>query len=312
MRRVEGLGWTGAGVLLGALACALLASQAGLLLALGLVSQAGGRAFALLVPYALSTVLYAIPWGLLLDRSVRPRWRAIVGSRFAASAVNVVVPSGLVGEPVRLRAVADRARAQAGEALVWDRALYLGASALFMLFALAGSGSLVADRIEGLAALAAAGAYVAIGAGLVLVARFAPARRAIERALGRNLPVQAARPSGSIALAGLSIHFAGRLLHASEIWVAAWALGIPLGLAPWLLAAGAVFFTAAALPIVPAQVGVQEVALAGALATAGIDASGALAIALLLRLRQLAFVPLGFALAASPVTAARPDVSHGE
>ena len=94
--------------------------------------------------------------------------------------------------------------------------------------------------------------------------------------------------------------------------MAAWVLGIPLTFSGWLLASAAMYFAAVALPIVPGQVGVQEAALTGALTTVGLDPSQGLAIAILLRMRQLAFVPLGFAIATSPLNAPRTEAADGD
>jgi uncharacterized membrane protein YbhN (UPF0104 family) len=65
--------------------------------------------------------------------------------------------------------------------------------------------------------------------------------------------------------------------------------------------------SAAAVPVVPGQIGVQEAALTGALVVLGVPPSTGLALALLLRARQLLFVPVGLALATSALTAHRDD-----
>lgn len=250
----------------------------------------------LALPYAAATALAALPWGVLLGGS-RPRWAAVVAGRFAASAVNVVVPTGVVGEPLRLRSVGVSHRARAGEALVWDRALYLAASGAFVATcALLAPGG-AAYRA---AALGATAAYGAVAASLVGVLQVRPLRRIAGERLARWLPAaqQAAalRPTWGAGLSGFGLHLAARSLSALEIALAAYLLHAPLSLEAWALAAGALALTGAAFPWVPGQIGVQEAALTGALAAMEFEPTTALAVSLLLRLRQLVFVPLGLAL----------------
>ena len=289
--------WRATGLVAAAGAMAWLWHRTDVVQAAGALHAVGGAFLWLLVPYALATALYAIPWGLLLSTQHRPGWGVVVASRFAAAAVNVVLPSGLFGEPMRLRAVAPASRRLAGEALVWDRALYLVSSALFLLATMWGGGARLGGRPFVAAGLASALGYVAVATGLVGASRTQRLRRWTERWFDRR--ELAMRPSLPAASGGLAIHFVARLAAAGELWLGAHLLGVTLGAEAWLFVASACVLSAAALPMVPGQVGVQEAALAAAMGVVGAPPEIGLALGLLVRLRQLVFVALGFLLGAS-------------
>ncbi len=297
------------GLAAGLLAFVWLASRAGFSRALETAKGAGPGLLLLVVPYALATALYSIPWGLLVPRAHRPRWSAVVATRFAAAAVNVILPSGFFGEPVRLRAVAPDGRVQAGEALIWDRALYLGASGAFL--ALAGMGGhAIGGAAFWAATLVALAGYLAGGASLVGLTRIGALRQWLARKLGRFFPQLThpppeLRPSWPRATGSLALHLCARLAIAGEVWLGALLLGVHLSFVAWFFAAGAMALSAAALPLVPGQIGVQEAALTGALMMTGIAPSTGLALGLLLRARQLVFVPVGLLLSTSRWTRAR-------
>lgn len=295
------------GVLLALLASLLLARLTDLRHALSLLPALGLSLSWLVLPYVAATTACALPWALLLPRASRPRWLEVISTRFASAAVNVVIPSGLAGEPVRLGAVDPAHRAAAGEALVWDRALYFVASGLFVF--IIALGTVTGGRAFTLGAIGAGAAYLLAAGVLAGATRVMALRRLSWRLLawfGRRRvrpegQVLALMPTARVAAAGLSLHFLARILLALELWVGAWLLGIDLGFAEWLFVAGAVTLTNVAMPVVPGQVGVQEAALAGALLALGHDPSAGLALGLMVRLRQLVSVPLGLALVAWPL-----------
>ncbi|MFM2152961.1 MAG: Lysylphosphatidylglycerol synthase region [Pseudomonadota bacterium] len=299
--------WTALGWLAGLGVMYVLWQRAGGMAAWGLVRAAGPAAAVVLVPYALATVLYGVPWGLLLSAQ-RPRWRHVVTSRFAAASVNSVLPSGVFGEPVRLRTVPLEARVLASDALVWDRALYYGASGTYL--AMAGmAGRPLGGWAFAWAALTMFAVYWAAALLLVGVARWPSARRHVGERLARRWPSLVVTPALSPSSAQLAgsflLHFAARAVVATEIWLGARVLGLSLTPSQWLLTSGATVLSAAALPMVPGQVGVQEATLTAALAVCGLDPSQGLALGLLLRVRQLFYVPVGLALLTSG-TASRP------
>jgi hypothetical protein len=300
-------GWTALGWAAGLAVMYVLWQRAGGGAAWVLVRASGPAALLVLVPYAFATVLYGLPWGLLLSPD-RPRWRHVVASRFAAASVNSVLPSGVFGEPVRLRTVPVERRVRASDALVWDRALYYGASGTFLATA-ALCGRPIGGWPFAWAALTMFAVYWAAALLLVGVAGWPAARRHLGNRLARRWPslvvTPALRPSTSSLIGGFLLHFAARSVVATEIWLGAHLLGLALTPTQWLITSAATVLSAAALPMVPGQVGVQEATLTAALAACGLDPSQGLALGLLLRLRQVVYVPLGFALFTAGA-AARP------
>jgi len=290
--------WTAAGWCVGLGVLALLWQRAGGLAAWALVRETGAASALVLLPYAAATVLYALPWGLLLAPA-RPAWRHVVATRFVAASVNVVLPGGLFGEPLRLKAVPMDARVRASDALVWDRALYYGASGTYL--ALAGLAGRAIGGWSLVSAAAGMGAVYWVAAlALVGVSRWPALRRRVGDRVARRWPslvwTPALQPRARRLVAGFALHLAARAVVATEIWIGARVLGLDLTTTQWLLTSAASVLTAAALPMVPGQLGVQEATLTAALSLCGLDASQGLALGLLLRLRQLVFVPLGFAL----------------
>lgn len=313
MSRLQDRRWTILGTLAGLLALGFLAHRAGLGGALRGIRAVGPTLLLMLVPYAVGTALFALPWGLLLGAKLRPTWRAVVGTRFAAAAVNVVLPSGFFGEPLRLRAVRAAARATAGEALVWDRSLYLMACGTFVGLAALGAAGRGGPAFLVASAMAFA-LYVVGGASLVGLTQWGPFRRWFGARLARRWPrfahpSPALRPAWTAALACFAVHLVARSAVATEVWLGAKLLGLHLGPGGWLFAAGAMALSAAAAPVVPGQLGVQEAALVGALASMGVPLPTALALGLVLRVRQLVFVPIGFAMVTSPLTRPAPELT---
>ncbi len=289
--------WRLLGLSAAALSMAWLWHRTDVVQAAGALHAVGGMFLWLLVPYAISTALYAVPWGLLISGPHRPGWGVVVASRFAAAAVNVVLPGGLLGEPVRLRAVAPSARRAAGEALVWDRALYLLASALFLVATLIGGGAQLGGRPFVVAGILSAVGYLSVATGLVGASRAPRLRRWTERWFEpRELALTPTLPTAS---GGLLLHLVARVAAAGELWLGAHLLGVSLGFESWLFVASACVLSAATLPMVPGQVGVQEAALAASMGVVGAPPEMGLALGLLVRLRQLVFVALGFLLGAS-------------
>lgn len=279
---------------------AFLARLADLRQVAALLRSVGPLGIGLVLPYLAATTLYAVPWALLLPARLRPGWGAVVTGRFATAAVNVVLPTGLLGEPLRLRGVRKEGWPAAGEALAWDRALYLVATALFLAGTAAAAarlGHLGAASAALLAALGSLGwAVVMLGATRIPRLRTIAARL-VRRPPGDQASASPLRPAPSSVLAGVGLHLLGRVALAGEIWLAAALLGHALGIEDGLFVAGALVLTGVALPIVPGQLGVQEAALAGAMMAVGQAPETGVALALLIRARQLVFVPVGLLLA---------------
>jgi uncharacterized membrane protein YbhN (UPF0104 family) len=262
----------------------------------------------LIVPYAASMAIGALPWAWLLPANLRPSWEAIVSGRFAATSLNTVLPAGLAGEPVRLRSIPSGSRWIAGEALVTDRGLYLIGNAAFiattsLLGAHAGGGVTFAA-----AAISTAVGLTAVGITLLGAVHVPPLRRLLQRFVpqhireGQLAAEQRPRAPLPLMVVCLVTHYLSRIASSFEVWIGAWLVGVSLTFDGWMLVAGALAVSGT-LPLTPGALGVQEAAVAAAFASAGADPAAGLAFALMLRLRQLLFIPLGLGLAGSPLMA---------
>ena len=275
-----------------------------------------GWGFVLLpVTYCVATVLYALPLRVLLPEGARPPLGRLIKGRLAAVSVNSSTPLlGIGGEPVRLLWLPLSQRRPAVAALFVDRSAYLLASALFLAI-----GSLVAAQRLALPPVAMAlivGAVVVTMSGaaaLWWVQRRGAVAAPIARFLGaftrhhrERLATLAAEVDERVRAlhverprrftAAVSIHLAGRLFGVVEVAVGAWLLGLHVGPAGALVLTALPLAVDFAFAVVPSQIGLHEGAtalLAGAL---GLDPAAGMALAFLLRLRQVLFVGAGFVL----------------
>jgi hypothetical protein len=287
------------------------------------LARVGPSAFLIVVPYALGTALGAFPWSWLLPRASRPPAGALIAGRFAASGANALLPFfGLAGEPARLLWLPVDARAAGLAAIVVDRVLYNSGSALVLLSGAAMSLSTLLPRY--LSALAAVTALVILAVtlgALFSVARFGVGKRSqglLARVLGdayrdgsfgesvdASLQGLLQKPRRGLAR-GLALHFVARLLIGLEVYVALWCLGANASVEDALVLATVPIATALFASSIPSQIGVQEGAQAYTCAALGLPPALGVALVLLQRLRQLAFVSatpflLALAKARSPV-----------
>ena len=279
--------------------------------------RVGWRILPFLVPYGLAVVLAALPWRLLLAPEHRPTLPGTVLGRFAASAVNAVVPlMGLPGEPCRLLWLRRGAVTDGVAALVADRALFMLSGSCYLAVAV-----ILAARVPGfperylaLGAAAVGGSLlVALAIGL-LAARGRIAARVAgwfhrehsgEEVDAALVTLLAAR-RGRLA-AGWAVHLAGRVVLAGEFALALWALGVPAS-APVVVMLSSIPVAVGVLAsFVPSQIGLQEGALALVCGAVGLDPAAGIAVGLLVRIRQLVYVPLGFVL----LSAARAGGARG-
>lgn len=287
------------------------------------LSQVGPSAFLIVVPYAVGTALSAVPWSWLLPESSRPPAGALIAGRFAASGANSLLPFfGLAGEPARLLWLPVDARAAGLAAIVVDRVLYNSGNALLLLFGSAISLWTALPRLLTLLAAVTALAILGVTLGaLFSVARFGVGKRLqglLSRVLGdayrdgnfgvsvdASLQSLLRQPRGPLAR-GLALHFVARLLIALEVYVALWCLGADASAADAFVLATVPIATALFASSIPSQIGVQEGAQAYTCAALGLPPALGVALVLLQRLRQLAFVSatpvlLALARARSPV-----------
>jgi hypothetical protein len=309
--------------LLWRLGCVLagLAVVAWLLHALGpsrvagyLVKLGPGFLF-VLAAYGAAMVLYSLPFGMVLPETARPSVWGLLASRNAAVAVNAATPFlGLGGEPVRLLWIDPTRRSDGVAGIAVDRAAFFAASAIFLVFgAIAGVAIVPLPRWVAISFLAIAGLILGGAIALYFIQRHSGALQPLARLVRLIAPKRGARlvelaasvdaqirtlheeRPGRFSLA-IATHFAGRITAVLEVLVAARLLGVHLS------PTGAFLFCALPLAMdvffsmIPSQIGLNEGAGALVAGALGLDPAAGVAIAFVQRLRQVAFVSLGFGL----------------
>jgi hypothetical protein len=309
-------------VVLGLLLIPIFVARIGLEAIVTELQRLGPETLLILVPYAVGTAISAFPWGWMLDESIRPRASGTVASRFAASGANALLPFfGFAGEPCRLLWLRPEARALGLAAIVVDRLLYNAAGGLLLLVASAAALTtrLGAARSAGAALL---GLFILGSSVLVIyaISHWGIGGR-LQRLLRRFLGSSYAHPElgtrvdagirsllktrGRVKLQNFGVHFLARVVQGVEVYVALWSLRAPTSVADAIVLAAVPIATSVFASSIPSQIGVQEGAQALACAALGHSPALGLVLMLLLRLRQLAFVPLTPLL----IAAARPQGS---
>ena len=251
--------------------------------------------------------------------------------RQAGTAVNQLTPTATVGGEVvktwLLRPGVPAAEAVAS--LLATRTSYALAQALVVL---AGLGVLAGRLDDAPGLVRAAGLVLAamlVGVGLLVVLQrrgvFAPlaarvlgGRGGVRReplhagavALDRALATLHARPRAFAA--SLAWHCTGQLVSLMQLLVILAALGTPVDLATALALEALALVVDAATFVVPARLGVQEGGRVLAFVALGLEATTGLAVAVTVRLTQLAVTALGLgAWAYLSTTSARTDSIAG-
>jgi uncharacterized membrane protein YbhN (UPF0104 family) len=316
-----------AGLLVGGALAALLVHRVGIGALRSALSRVGPEFVWMVVAYGAATAVSALPWGMLIPRSARPSWLAVIATRFAASGLNALLPFVGVGEAGRLLWMTKSNWPQGTAAIVADRLLFLTSGALLILGAAgvaAGMPALprVLDLIGALVAVAIAAVSVALGA---IAARGNLARRgaALLRRLGLRRPAPAAtgvagEDAGNLPLwdtalrdllsgpkrrllAGLMVHLAARLLFALEVYAGLRALALPAGWRETIIMSAVPIVLSVVGSFIPSQLGVQEACQALIAGALGIGPAGGLALVLLQRARQMLFIALsGLLMAFAP------------
>jgi putative membrane protein len=256
-----------------------------------------------------SMALNAHAWRLLLPRRARPSLAAMTAVVWVRESVNGLLPVARLGGEVasyRLLRAGGATAAQAVASLMLDVALSMLSQLVFALL--------------GLALLAAAGAslgwgglLLALASGFALAAGFALAQRAdllsraaaaLNRAaagrfgalLSHSARIDRAtrrlwRARRAVLLCFLW-QLAGWMAGALEVWVAARAIGAPVGVGEALAIEAMVQAIASAAFLMPGALGVQEAGFLGLGMLLGLDAEAAAALAVARRLRDLVvFLP---------------------
>jgi hypothetical protein len=260
----------------------------------------------ILALHAAAMMITALPWYALLPRKIRPTVGGAITSRFVASGASAVIPLvGFAGELARLLWLPKGERAPGVAAIVVDRLMY-GAAGIVVL----GAGLVGLSHVPSLPAEYARGAVIGIGVllvaitvGIVVVSRFhlgARIQRLVQRMrkrvdhdsefgeavdghIGSMLRVRTRGPWVALAL-----HVVARAAMSAEILVGFYLLGVPLHWDEALVFAALPIILSVAGALVPSQIGVHEGAQALIAASFGISTTAAVAVVLLLRLRQLA------------------------
>jgi hypothetical protein len=270
----------------------------------------GPQALWILAPYVIGTAIAGFPWAWLLPSQARPRYGPVIVSRFAASGANALLPFfGLAGEPLRLMWLPRDARPRGLAAIIVDRVVYNMANALLLL-----AGALIALWTAALpVSLGVGAAAIALVIGVVTagiggaVARFKIGHR-LQAILATRLHYLDGQPDFGAEVdrslrsllhgpsrrlwAGLLVHIGGRAALCSEVYVGLRVLGVTTSIDRALMLATVPIATGLIASSIPSQIGVQEAALSLVSGALGIPPAAGFALVLLLRARQLAFIPL--------------------
>jgi hypothetical protein len=282
----------------------------------------------LFLAYGTGTALAGLPWAWLTPAEHRPRVAGALASRFAASGANAILPVlGIGGDLSRLAWQPPEGRTAGLAGLVVDRLIYAAANGLVLLllsaFVLVVLPLPVWTTTVGLCGAALLLAVAVSSVFLVSRGRLASRllgwlKRASRRFAG--LPEGAALDGelrrivgarGALALA-MTTHVGARVLLTLEPYAALRALHIQPGLPAVALLAVTPLTLSLVTGFIPSQLGLAEAAQAGMAAALGLDPAIGVALVLLQRLRQIAFVSIAgllyVTLPARRATPITPDV----
>jgi hypothetical protein len=288
------------------------------------LAQVGWNIAWLFLAYAAGTAVAAIPWRLLLPPAARPGWGPTLQGRFAAAGLSVLFPFLGVGEGARLIWLPASDRPAGVAALIVDRLLFSVAGAVVLGAAVVAAlrlpelprGYYVGGALAALTmVLAAAAIAVAATRGRLVggvVGRLV--ERVRRRVLRRTTPpddaalgaIAAADGALQSALAGskrplamgLGLHVAARVLLAGEIYAGLWVLGADTTFLETLIFAAVPIALSVIGVVVPGQIGLQETVQMLVSHALGVSPTVGLALVLLQRARQLAFITLSLTLVA--------------
>ena len=293
-------------VLVGLGLLALLTVWQGLGPILALLGGAGWGLIAICV-FALPELASAAGgWRLLFPRALRPSWADSAVSSWMGYSVNLLLPvAGIGGEVVKLRCLLLRGGplAETIASVIVDKATQAWAVALS---AVIGLGLLLRKGSESdlIGYLALGTLLLLLGTGgfvwvqkrgaVGTVGRMAQAltRKSDDAGLSANvaeadaavrwLNRQPAAVAGAVA-----IRLLGGIVMAGEVWLAAWLMGLPIGLAEAIILQSLAMALRGAAFVVPGGIGVQEGGYIAIGALLGLPADMMLSLSLATRLREL-------------------------
>lgn len=267
--------------------------------------MAGAGFIWIVVLHGLAIAIAGIPWWLVLPRDTRPGIGGAVASRFFAQGAAAMLPLfGLGGELVRLLWLRKGERAPGVAAIVVDRLMYAASSAMLLVIGLIGLlhvPQLPSDYTRG--AAIGVGAIIAIVLVVSLLAHRGMGVRIqrlihrmhkkldggdtrfgeeVDRHISAMLRVRSRGP-----WLGFALHLLARAVIGFEIYVGFHLLGVSLAWDEALVFAALPAILAVTGALVPSQLGVHEGANALVAASFGLSPTTAVAVVLLLRLRQL-------------------------
>lgn len=283
---------------------AVLVARIGVRAILDQLAAVGPGFFWIVLMHVVAIAVVAIPWTLLLPAAARPSLPYAVASRFASTGANAVLPLfGFAGDLVRLWWLrrADHAAGVAG--LVVDRLVYGAGNALLLgaaIVAVVNTAALPASYLTA-AIVGACALLVMFAVGILIAPRLKLGgrihrlilrlRRKVEDselgdAIDHHIETILRERRAAMAL-GCLLHMVGKVIIGLEVYVAFALLDV------WLTWDLVILFTV--LPVilsitgvlVPSQLGVQEGAFAIVAASYGIDPAIAVAVVLVMRVRQL-------------------------
>jgi len=287
------------------------------------LAQVGCKILWLFLAYAAGTAVAAVPWRLLLPTEARPGWGATLMGRFAAAGISVLFPFLGVGEGARLIWLRASDRPTGIAALIVDRLLFSVAGAFIL-----GAAVVAALRLPELPrGYYIGGALSALAMVLVTVAIAAAAARGrlvnglfgrlverLRRALRKTATSEEASATTIAAaddalravlggskrplVAGLALHVAARVLLAAEIYAGLWVLGADTTMMETLIFAAVPIALSVIGVVIPGQIGLQETVQMLVSQALGVSPTIGLALVLLQRARQLAFITLSLTLVA--------------
>ena len=311
---------------------------AGAALFAGLVWQIGPRAIAasftrlgftllivLVFPFCVITAFDTLGWRYAFRRHRVSFWELAV-ARVAGEAVNGTTPTGSVGgEAVKAWLLRDRVpfRESLPSVIVAKTTITI-AQALFLLFGMAVAWPTLSAHASwllkpmgvllGLEILAVGGfvyaqtAGVLAGSGRMLerIGVMRPAHRGLPlKRMDRALSLFYRRQRGRLALS-IGFHFLGWVMSAAETWFILWLLGVPVSPATAVIIEACGTAVRFATFFIPGHLGVLEGGNVAVFIALGLDPAAGLSAILVRRVREAAWIGLGFLVLRAPARRPAP------
>lgn len=294
------------GILLG------LGALAGLVAWQGVASIAGRLgaadwALVLVAVFALPEAWFsAISWRQLFAAGRRPAFRPAFLGMWMGTSVNLLVPSASIGgEVVKARHLMQRGTAatDAVASVVVDKAVQAIAVLLWTLIGVAvlllyaPDGDLLLGMVAGAALLLLgiggfivvqrAGAFSFLARAAVAASRNERWQRLVQGAAGLDATIRALYARPSLILRSSLWRLLARVVMAGEVWLAAWLMGLPIGLAEAVILKSLSFALRSAAFMVPGGIGVQEGGYVALGALIGLPPDMMISLSLATRIREL-------------------------